>query len=419
MSPVTYAVVGAGSRGYGYSEFAKQFPDRAKVVAVAEPRRHYRELLAREHSIPAANVFDDWKKLARAPKLADAVMVCTQDQMHTQPAVAFAAKGYHILLEKPMAPTAAECRKIAAAVRSAGVMLAVCHVLRYTAYTKLVRKLIDQGAVGEVVSIEHLEPVGHWHMAHSFVRGNWRNEAMSNPMLLAKSCHDLDWLAYMVGTPCRRVSSFGSLFLFRADKKPAGAADRCLDCRIEEQCPYSAVRVYLKAARKNCFLWPVNVLTSDLTVDGVTRALREGPYGRCVWACDNDVVDHQIVNMEFEGGRTASFNMIGFTEGRDRQTRIFGARGELRGDGNKVEVFDFAKEEVTVYDPLANSDGTINSGHGGGDFGLMDAFTGAIATGDPSKILSGPAESLQSHLMVFAAEQARRKNRVVTLEQTK
>ncbi|HEY3234076.1 MAG TPA: Gfo/Idh/MocA family oxidoreductase [Polyangiaceae bacterium] len=414
MPPVSLVVAGAGGRGSGYAGFALTHPDRAKVVGVAEPRDHYRNTFAAEHSIPSRAVFTSWEELAAQPKMADGVIIATQDRMHAEPAVAFAEKGYQILLEKPMAPIEEDCRRIVAAVQRAGVLFAVCHVMRYTNYTRVLKHLLAEGAVGKIMSIQHLEPVGYWHQAHSFVRGNWRNEALSSPMLLAKSCHDLDWLRYVMGLKCLRVSSFGSLTHLRADQKPAGAADRCLDCEIEPRCPYSAKKLYLGMIRDNQPWWPVDVITTDLTEAGVLEALRTGPYGRCVYACDNDVVDHQVVNLEFEGGPTASFTMTAFTQQRDRETRIFGTHGELSGNGSEIKVFDFVTDKTREID-VHSSDASILGGHGGGDYGLMDSFIDAVAKRDPSLVLSGPEESLETHLMVFAAERARREGRVVSV----
>ena len=418
MKPVSYLVIGAGSRGTGYAAFASRQPDRAEVVGVAEPRDQARMRLVTEHDIPPDNIFTDWKEAAARQRLAEAVVITTQDAMHTEPAIAFAEKGYHILLEKPMAPTAAECRQIVAAVKANGVILAVGHVMLYTPYTQTLKRLLDDGAIGEIVSMQHLEPVGYWHQAHSFVRGNWRNEAESSFMLLAKSCHDLDWIRYIMGEKCRAVSSFGALKHFRKEEKPveAGEAMRCLDCAYEPNCPYSAKKIYFGFLERGRTGWPVNVLTFDVTVEGVTRALREGPYGRCVYECDNDVVDNQVVNMLFAGGKTASFTMTAFNQAGHRRTCIFGTRGEIYGDGEKIYLKDFLTDETTVID-TASSDASLVGGHGGGDFGLMSAFIDAVANDDPSGLLSGPDETLESHLMVFAAEQARREHRVVNLSE--
>ncbi|HNP71407.1 MAG TPA: Gfo/Idh/MocA family oxidoreductase [Kouleothrix sp.] len=415
MEPVRLIVLGAGSRGSQYARYAQLHPEAARIVAVAEPRDFQREQLAQQHGLSGDQVVRDWRALAERPRFADGAIIATQDAMHAEPAIALAERGYHILLEKPMAPSAAECRQIVAAVQRAGVIFAVCHVMRYTRYTQALKRLLDAGRVGTIVSMQHLEPVGFWHQAHSFVRGNWRNEALSSPMLLAKSCHDLDWIRYIMGRRCTQVSSFGSLRHFRASERPAGAADRCLECAVEPACPYSAPRFYLGRVRAGLTGWPVDVITTDRSEAGVLAALREGPYGRCVYACDNDVVDHQVVNMQFEDGATAAFTMTAFTRGRGRETHIFGTHGEIFGDGERVEVHDFLSGASETIEAGTGADGSILSGHGGGDDGLMRSFVAALARSDPGQILSGPDETLESHLMVFAAEQARHERRVVDL----
>lgn len=410
--PVKLLIVGAGSRGTGFAGYAAKYPDQAVVVGVAEPREFYRSRLAEAHQIPEANVFDDWQPAAEQERFADAAIIATPDAVHAGPAVALANKGYHMLLEKPMATNEEDCRRIAAAAIENEIIFAVGHVLRYTGYTRRLKSLVDSGSVGEVVCIQHLERVGYWHQAHSFVRGNWGNEGRSSCMLLAKSCHDLDWLRYIMGVRCLRVSSFGSLYHFRKEHKPEGAADRCLDCAVEPDCPYSAKKIYLGLVAEGRTGWPVDVLTPDVTVEGVTEALRTGPYGRCVYECDNDVVDHQVVNMEFEGGRTATFTMTAFTEAGSRKTRIFGTRGQIEGDGRHIRVFDFLTGRTRTVDTEA-ADASILGGHGGGDYRLMSSFISAVANNDPDRILSGAAETLETHLMVFAAERARREGTVV------
>lgn len=407
MAPISLIVVGAGSRGNAYAAYARQHPDELRVVGVAEPRAYQRESFARLHGLSPERCWSDWRPLLGRPRLADGVIIATQDHQHVEPAVALATHGYHLLLEKPMAPTVEECLRVVDAVRRAGVMLAVCHVLRYTAYTRALKGILDSGRIGEVVSLQHLEPVGHTHQAHSFVRGNWRNARLSSPMLLQKSCHDLDWISFIMGEPCQQLSSFGSLKHFRRAEQPAGAADRCLECAVAAHCPYDARRYYLGQLARGNTGWPVDIITDDPTEVGVLSALASGPYGRCVYACDNDVVDQQVVNMRFANDATASFTMTAFTRGRGRETRLFGTRGEIFGDSRHIHVYDFLTEEHEVIDTQVISDGGIGSGHGGGDFELMRAFVRALASGDPRHILSGSDASLESHLMVFAAEKAR------------
>ncbi|THF87471.1 Gfo/Idh/MocA family oxidoreductase [Deinococcus sp. KSM4-11] len=410
-------ILGAGSRGGTYADYARRHPDECVVVGVAEPDVVRRAAFAQAYGLPPGVVFTDWRDALALPRFADVAVIATQDADHVAPVEAAALRGYHLLLEKPMAPDEDGCRRIVAAAQEHDVLLGVCHVLRYTAYTRALKAVLEAGTIGEIVSVEHLEPVGYWHQAHSFVRGHWRKEAQSSPMLLAKSCHDLDWLRYVVGLPCERVSSVGSLKHFRREHQPPGAADRCVTCPpgVEQACPYSATRFYLGHLEAGETGWPLNVVTTDFTREGVLDALAHGPYGRCVYACDNDVVDHQVVNFGFRGGVTASFTMTAFTRARGRETRIFGTRGEVYGDSQVIRVFDFLSGEITEIDTAVTSDGSIRSGHGGGDDGLMAAFVAAVRRGDPSLILSGPQETLESHLMVFAAERSRHEERVVRL----
>ncbi len=415
QEPLTIAVIGAGIRGQQYARLAAA-SGRARVVAVAEPVPARRERVAREYDLPPEAVFDDWTELAARGRLADVAVVATQDRFHVEPAVTFAGQGYHLLLEKPIAPTEPEAVRIVAAAERAGVHLAVCHVLRYTPFTRRVRALLDSGRLGEVVSVQHLEPVGWWHFAHAFVRGHWRREDLATSMLLAKSCHDVDWLQYVVNRRPVRVSSFGSLFHFRPDQAPAGAGQRCVDCPVEPACPYSAARLYRSClgdpARER---WPLGPVVDTPTPEAVEAALREGPYGRCVYRCDNDAVDHQVVNIEYDGGVTASLTVAAFTPMADRKTRVLGTRGYLDSDSATIRVCDFVTGAEEVIDVFAEGTADAAGGHGGGDAGLVDAFLTAVADGDPSVIKTGPVESLDSHRVAWAAERARREGVVVEL----
>ncbi len=410
-NPVKLIIIGCGSRGHHYANWLLENPGRAEIVAIAEPRDYYRKSMGDTQNIPENMRFRTWEEITARPKFADAVLICTQDSLHEEPAVACAGLGYHIMLEKPMATTAEGCRRIAEAVKRNNVMLSVCHVMRYTNYTRMVKKIVSSGMLGDIVSMQHLEPVRPYHQAHSYVRGNWRNEAESSFMLLAKCCHDLDWIRYIMDKKCVRTQSFGSLKYFRPENKPEGAAERCTECPtvVESGCPYSAIKIYIRDRFNSGYgkLWPLDIVTPDVTREGLTKALSEGPYGRCVFACDNDVVDHQVVNMEFEDGSSAQMTMTAFCDEAGRQTRIFGTKGCLRGDDNKVWVTDYLTNETKIYDSNVANDGGINSGHGGGDGGIMNAFITALETGDASNILSGTDVSLESHLMCFKAEESR------------
>ena len=415
MSRVSIVVVGAGSRGSGYAQYAKSFPDEAEVVAVCEPRKEWRERFANEHGLPKEKCFNDWKDLLKQPKLADAALVCTVENLHRDIAVALAGRKYHLLLEKPMAPTEQECLDIYDAVTKNKVILAVCHVLRYTNWFAKLKSMVDSSLIGKVQHIAATELVGYWHFAHSFVRGNFRNEETSSPFLLAKCCHDIDLLNVLVPSRCAKVSSFGRLSHFNRENQPKGAADRCIDCpvHIESQCPYSAVKIYLRDALDRLDNWPVNILTADTTPSGVGKALKEGPYGRCVYACDNDVCDHQVVNLEFEDGTTAGFITTAFAVG-SRDYFIMGDKGSLRFTGEEIVHNDFLVGPAgrEIKHSITSGDNTILSGHGGGDFGLMKQFLAAVGKGDSSAICTGPEVSIESHMIVFAAEKARKSGKV-------
>ena len=407
------AVIGAGLRGMTYAREGLR-SGQAVVTALAEPRPDRLLAAATELGVPDGRCTADWRELAARPDLdVDAVVVATPDRQHTEPALAFLERGLPLLLEKPMAPTEEEARAIVDAAERSGAIVCVAHVLRYSAYTEVVKGVVDGGGLGDVVSVEHLEPVGWWHQAHSYVRGNWRREDETNPMLMAKCCHDVDWLAYVVGRPATRVSSFGSLSHFTAANKPAGAGHRCLDCAVERECPYSAKRIYLEHVHEPAAQrWPLSVLAVEVTEETIETALREGPYGRCVYDCDNDVVDHQVVNLEYEGGVTASLTMTAFTPMEFRKTRIFGTHGMLEGDGYTVRVLDFLTGRTTTTQVVDPTDALAGEGHLGADTALTRSFLAAVATRDPSRILTSPAVSLHSHATVWAAERARHRGTV-------
>lgn len=415
MSGVTLALVGAGLRGQSYARHAVA-ARQGRVTAIAEPDPHRRRSVAAEFDVPPERVFADWADLAAAGRLAEAAIVATQDRMHTAPAIRLADLGYHILLEKPMATLEDEAIQIADAAERNQIMLAVCHVLRYTPYTRLIRRLLDEGRIGRLINVQHLEPVGWWHHAHSFVRGHWRRTDTSAPMLLTKACHDIDWLIYLAGQLPARVSSFGNLTHFRPEERPEGAASRCVECPIEPTCPYSAKRLYLDClgdpARE---FWPLGAVTESRDREGVLEALRTGPYGRCVYDSDNDVVDHQVVAMEFPDGTTCSFTMSAFTPMEHRRTRLLGTHGYLDGDGQSLRVVDFRTGAEEVLDASTFAGPSAADGHGGGDEALTSAFLAAVASGDRSLITSDALSSLASHRVVWAAERARTTGTVVQL----
>jgi len=417
MFPVSIFIVGAGDRGMNaYAPYALKYPDKARVVGVAEPLDVKRIRADEKFNIPPDCLYKSWQEVLKEDKIADAVLICTQDKMHVEPAIAFMKAGYNVLLEKPMAVSEKDCRRIAAAAKKYDVITSVCFVLRYTSYTKKMNELLESKCIGDVISIRHFEPVGWWHQAHSFVRGNWGNSFESSFMLMTKSCHDMDYIRFLAGAPCSRVSSFGSLKYFRIENKPENAGDKCTNCPkfIEEDCPYSALKIYSNVNPND---WPASVVTTNHTLDGVNKALKTNRYGKCVFACDNDVVDHQVVAMEFENGVTASFTMSAFTPLKSRETQILGSRGMLTGDSRFIKHFSFITSNETVFDTdeiAENANAGIGT-HGGGDEGCIANFIDAVARNDKSAILTGPEEALESHLIAFASERSRLSGKVVSL----
>lgn len=407
--PVKVIVIGAGSRGWGaYSSYGLKFPDELQVVGVAEPIPYRRERISKAFNIPKENQFVTWEHVFEKPKFADALFITTPDELHYGPAMAGLKAGYDLLLEKVIAQTWDECNDILKLAVEKNSIVAVCHVLRYNAYFQQLKALVSAGEIGEVVSIQHLEPVEHIHMSHSFVRGNWGNSKKSNPMILSKSCHDTDILRWIIDKPCTRVSSFGSLKLFRTEMAPAGSTDRCTSgCKVERECPYSAKKIYLEQRS-----WLQHLNLEEVNEKTILRELQNGPYGRCVYKCDNDVVDHQISNFEFEGGVTAAFSMEALTHYGGRRTRIFGTKGDIIGDEETITLTKFATGEKTIWDA---SKALKSGGHGGGDHGLAHDFVRAVSFKDSGMLSSTIQVSMASHLMGFKAEESRLKGTVETV----
>lgn len=416
MKQLTAVILGYGMRGTSYANYALSHPDELKIVAVAEPVENKRNSAKELHNIPDDMCFTDWKEVAKLDKLADFAVISMQDNMHYEPALEMIEKGYNLLLEKPMAPTAAECKKIAEAAEKKGVKVIVCHVLRFTNFFCTLKDIIDNGDIGEIMSVIHMENVGNIHQSHSFVRGNWRNFEESAPMILAKSCHDTDILQWLIGKKCVKVQSFGSLTHFRAENRPEGAPDYCIQgCPKADTCFYNAVKLYYDDKDN---LWFRGVATDKVqpTDEEVKEAITHGPYGRCVYACDNDVVDHQVVNMEFEGGCTVSFTMNAFNKG-GRFIRIFGTKGEITAaiEDDKISVYSFATKETTDYN-LAHVGEDITAGHAGGDTGIMIDLVKYFNDEETSKSVCDIHTSYMNHLIAFAAEESRNNDKVIDLE---
>jgi len=414
MAAVEAVVIGAGNRGrFTYGAFARAHPDLLRVVALAEPDDQRRQATAAEHGLGRDRALSGWGELLDQPQLAPVAIIATGDTQHVGPALAALARGYHVLLEKPIAPEAADCVRVVRAAEQAGRILQIGHVLRYTPFYTRVYEILESGRLGRIVAIDMKEHVAYWHMTHSYVRGKFRNHSVAAPIVLAKTCHDLDLLAWFVGSPCRRVASFGSLAHFRESNAPPGATARCSDgCPVQERCLHDAVRFYLGPDERTAGLWPWTDVSLDPSRAARRAALESGPYGRCAYRCDNDVPDHQVLAAEFESGVTATFTMQGLASEERRTIRITGTLGELRG------VFQEGVIEVSRHGALERdrfSTGGSIFGHFGGDDGLLRHFVDVIARGAAGEVRASGRISLESHLLGFAAEESRTAGRVVEM----
>jgi predicted dehydrogenase len=457
---ITAIVIGAGSRGRdAYGSYAVAHKEKIKIVGVAEPVHVRCERFAEIHEIPKERSYETWEKILAEPKFADAAIITTQDDMHTQPALLAMEKGYDILLEKPMSNKLDECVQLVKKSEELEKQLQICHVLRYTTFYSTVYDVIHSGKIGDLINIECKENVSYWHYAHSYVRGLWRNSKESSPLILAKCCHDLDLLYWIVGVLPKKVSSFGELSHYKAECAPPGAPDRCLDgCPHTDTCIHYAPFLYidviplLRIGRESdvgivkffaglalnhkttlkalSYLipilkrirewkeWPVSVITDDLSYEGKMKALQEGPWGRCVYHCDNNQPDHMMVGIEFENGVTANLTVHGHSAFEGRSIRVDGSKGTLIGD------FLHSGEQLWFYDKLSGRKEKIFSAklfehgdvaHGGGDWMLMDAFI-ELMKRNLVKPLTGARASLESHIMAFAAEKSRVEGEIIDME---
>lgn len=409
MKQVTVAIVGCGSRGLDtYAACQERFPEKMKIVAAADIRPEKLRQMRERHGLSEEQCYASAEEMFAHGRLADMVCICTPDNLHYAHAMAALRLDYHLLLEKPIAQTVQQCKDIEALAKERHRHVTVCHVLRYTVFYQKLKELIDAGRVGEVVSIQADEQVGHWHQAHSFVRGNWRRAEDTTPMILAKCCHDMDILLWLSGRHCERVSSFGGLRHFKKEFAPQGAPLRCTDgCPVQDTCPYNAIRFYMSRFNSGKRGWPVCIITPEPSEESIMEALRTGPYGRCVYHCDNDVVDHQVVNLELEDGATVSFSMCGFSDRNTRTILIMGTHGEIWGELEEkvIKVTTFGqKQEVIDVSKLTND----FSGHSGGDArmleDLLDLIAGEKAEND---MLTNITASVESHLVALAAEESR------------
>lgn len=406
---ITAIVIGAGNRGRLYASYAERFPDHLKIVGVSDILESRKDAMGDKHGIPQEHRFGHYREVFEVPKFADVVIISTPDDKHIEPCLKAMELGYDVLLEKPAAQTEAECRQILAYTKKYNRIVAICHVLRYAPYFIALKHAVATGEIGELVNIQHMEPIQYAHMAHSYVRGNWRSEKATTPIILAKSCHDLDIIRWIVDKPCLTIAADGSLHLFKKENAPEGAPLRCTDgCPHESTCPYSAIDIYV--TRKQHL--GVFDLKNRRDENEIMEKIKTTGYGRCVYHCDNDQPDHYVSQMTFEDGKTASFTMDAFTPWGGRRTRIMGTTGFIEGDGKTFTVYDFRSNKKKVWNmDVVDAEEYKGSGHGGGDFALVRDFIEAVATQDNNRLSSTIEASIESHIMGFAAEKSRKSDK--------
>lgn len=417
---ITVALAGLGSRGKDvYAKAAKLYPDKMEIVAIADINPEKVKMVSEEYGIPEERCFSSAEEMLEQEKMADVMFITTQDRQHVGHAIPALKKGYHLLLEKPISPDLDECREIVKVAKECDRKVVVCHVLRYTPIYRKVKEILDSGKIGDVVSIMAAENVGWYHMAHSFVRGNWANSDETSPMILQKCCHDMDLYLWLANKKCESVSSYGSTYLFKKENAPEGCTERCLDgCKVKDTCPFDAESIYMDSEvigyRTGHKVWPLDVVSQTPTEESLMQELKTGRYGRCVYHCNNNVVDHQVVNLNMTDGSTMSFTMCGFSASIARYAKFHGTKGELivnmdsnDMDQNVIEVNLYGKkvihEEIDVTSLAEDF-----SGHGGGDNVMVEEFMDILlGNREESASITSLEKSVESHYCALAAEKSR------------
>ena len=427
-TPFTAVIVGAGHRALTYASYAKERPEELRIVGVADLLELRRDKVMELYDLPRDRCFRSAEELAAGPKIADFIINGTMDHQHVDTSLPLLAAGYHILLEKPFATSEDEMWRLVHAAREHDRHIAICHVLRYTPFYAAIRRKVLDGVIGDIINVQTTEHVSYHHVAVGYVRGKWNRKAYCNStMLMAKSCHDLDLIAWMKsGVAPVRVASFGSNFQFRPERAPADAGTRCLvDCPIEPECLYSARKHYIDhPERWSFYVWDSIEHIEAPTIEDKIESLKStNPYGRCAWKCDNDVVDHQSVLIEFEDGASATLNMIGGVSRPCRWIHLIGTTGEIQGcfedscfvirhiDPRPGHEYSEQLVDLNVQGDMTGAFG----GHGGGDLRVVTDFMDVLKGKTPSLSATGLEDSVCGHLMGFCADRAREEQRTVDI----
>ncbi|MFL7810340.1 MAG: Gfo/Idh/MocA family protein [Anaerolineae bacterium] len=424
--PVRAVIVGAGHRAMVYASYARSHPDELEIVGVADPRELRRRHVAEMFGLSPEQCFESAEELASRPQFADAAINGTMDHQHVPTSLPLLAAGYDLLLEKPFATDEAEMWRLVHAARRHDRKVVICHVLRFTPFYSAIRRQVLEGTIGEIINVQTIEHVSYHHMAVGFIRGKWNKKSYSHSsMLMAKCCHDLDLISWMKsGITPRSVASFGSNYQFQPDKAPPGAGTRCLvDCPIEAECLYSARKHHIDHPHRwSFYVWESLEHVAEPTIEDKIRSLEtDNPYGRCVWKCDMDVVDHQSVVVEFADGSTATHNMVGGSSRPSRAIHLLGTDGEIQGvfedqryvirhiDTRPGHEYSEEMVDLTVGGDMHGAFG----GHGGGDMRLVADWLQVMRGQAPSISTTDLEDSIAGHLIGFCADRAMDEHRVV------
>ncbi len=421
--PVTAIIVGAGHRAVIYSKLALTDPDKLKIVGVADPDKIRQKKAMEMFGFPEENCFNSAQELAKAPKFADAIINGTMDEQHIETSIPLLERGYDMLLEKPFATNEKEMRELVECVKKHGNKVMICHVLRYTPFYLSIKERVHSGEIGDIINIQTSEHVSYHHLSTSYVRGKWANsDKCHTTMLLAKCCHDIDIMMWMMSeTKPVSISSFGSKFQFKPENAPKNAGTRCLvDCPLKDECRYSAKRLYLDQPERWAFyIWDkLEGIENPTDEDRINLLKGDSDYGKCIYKCDNNVVDHQSVLVNFASGATGTHNMVGGSSKPLRRIHIIGTLGEIYGD------FEESKFYVSKIHPTKDDEKIVEEvdlkvtgdmvgaygGHGGGDEKLAADFVEYLRGGEPSLACTSIFDSVAGHLCVYLADKSREEN---------
>lgn len=408
--PIKIILIGAGLRGTHLTQQLADCPYNAQLVGVVEPNDYRRSSFALKYGIPSSAQFTSWKAFFDSNLSCDAAIIATMDNQHTEPALACLERGCHILIEKPLSDSYKGCIQINEAQNKSGLVVSVCHTLRYMEAFQKIKQIVEAGVLGHLVHVDHMEAIGHLRFAHNYVRGRWAKEENNTFLLLHKCCHDIDIIAWIINSPCNRVSSFGSLLYFTPSNAPSGSGKRCLDdCQIQDKCLYSALHLY----GKDDLTGRIQDLGESQSHESRLSAIKNGPFGACVWHASNNVVDHQVVSMEFVNGVTATCTMSGYSATHGRRTRIQGTKGEL--------LFDEASSSIVIQH-FSNPNPTCikldrPTSYHPEDKDIVDTWLASIHSPSSRNIMVNSQEALKSHAIVFAAELSRIEKRIIEISE--